>query len=38
MIKVNSTAAGLVAAPLAAQAGAGLPARPAKSGVLGESG
>jgi len=34
MIKVNSTAARLVAAPLAAQAGAGLSARPAESGVL----
>jgi len=37
MIKVNSTAAKLVAAPLAAQAGAGLLARLAESGLLLES-
>jgi hypothetical protein len=37
MIKVKSTAAKLVAAPLAAQAGAGQLARPAESGVLLES-
>jgi hypothetical protein len=34
MIKAKSTTAKLVAAPLAAQAGAGLLARPAESGVL----
>jgi hypothetical protein len=37
LIWVNSTAAKLVAAPLAAQAAAGLPARLAESGALLES-